>query len=118
METKQSGPYLDIELLQGYLDSLGKPIVEQMFSLYCQQVDIYLKDIESAQKDNCSSQWQEHCHKMKGASASVGMSRLHGLLKALEHTEASPEEKSDFLNMLRLENEQASLTFKEWLASK
>ena len=48
METEQSSHYLDIELLQGYLDSLGKPIVEQMFALYCQQVEIYLNDIESA----------------------------------------------------------------------
>ena len=45
VETKQSNPDLDLELLQGYLDSLGKTIVEQMFALYCQQVEIYLNDV-------------------------------------------------------------------------
>jgi len=118
VESKQLDPYLDIELLQGYLDSLGKAIVEQMFSLYCQQVEIYLKDIENAQINNSASEWQEHCHKMKGASASVGMCQLHGLLKVLEHTEATQEKKADLLTSLKAENEQASLAFKDWLASK
>jgi HPt (histidine-containing phosphotransfer) domain-containing protein len=105
-------------LLQGYLDSLGKPIVEQMFSLYCQQVAIYLNDIESAQKTDSPSEWQEHCHKMKGASASVGMSQLYELLKELEHIEATQEQKFGLLTKLKLENEQGCLAFKEWLASK
>ncbi len=118
MESNQSSSHLDIELLQGYFDSLGKAIVEQMFSLYCQQVAIYLNDIENAQKVNSPSEWQEHCHKMKGASASVGMCKLHGLLKELEHIEATQEQKAFLLTELKLENEQASLAFKDWLASK
>ena len=44
VETEQSSHYLDLDLLEGYLDSLGKTIVEQMFALYCQQVEIYLND--------------------------------------------------------------------------
>ncbi len=36
VETKQSNPDLDLELLQGYLDSLGKVIVEKMLALYSQ----------------------------------------------------------------------------------
>ena len=118
METEQSSIYLDIELLQGYLDSLGKPIVEQMFALYCQQVKIYLNDIESVQVNNSLSGWQEHCHKMKGAAASVGMCKLHGQLKLLEKTAATQQQKSVLLTELKLENEQAILAFKEWLASR
>ncbi|MCJ8294912.1 MAG: Hpt domain-containing protein [Colwellia sp.] len=117
METEQSSPFLDLELLHGYLDSLGKPIVEQMFALYCQQVKIYLNDIESAQVNNSLSGWQEHCHKMKGATASVGMYKLHGQLKLLEHTAASQQQKLVLLTEVKLENEQAILAFKEWLAS-
>lgn len=115
VETKQSNPSLDLELLQGYLDSLGKTIVEQMFTLYCQQVEIYLNDIESAQLNDSLSGWQEHCHKMKGATASVGMLQLHGQLKLLEKTDVSKEEKSELLKDLRLSNEQAILAFKSWL---
>lgn len=115
METKQLNLYLDLELLQGYLDSLGKVIVEQMFALYCQQVEIYLNDIENAQLNDSLSGWQEHCHKMKGAAASVGMCQLHGQLKLLEKTDASKEKKLALLQELRLSNEQAILAFKAWL---
>jgi HPt (histidine-containing phosphotransfer) domain-containing protein len=118
VETKQLDSCLDIELLQGYLDSLGKAIVEQMFSLYCQQVAIYLKDIEKAQKNNSPSEWQEHCHKMKGASASVGMCDLHGLLKELEHTEATQQKKSLLLEELKQTNNKAMDKFSSWLETK
>ncbi len=115
VETEQSSPNLDLELLEGYLDSLGKTIVEQMFALYCQQVEIYLNDIESAQLNDSLSGWQEHCHKMKGATASVGMYQLHGQLKLLEKTDVSKEKKSVLLRELRLSNEQAIVAFKKWL---
>jgi len=118
VESKQLSPCLDIELLQGYLDSLGKAIVEQMFSLYCQQVKIYLKDIENAQLNDSLSGWQEHCHKMKGASASVGMSQLHRLLKVLEHTEATQEQKALLLEELKQANIKAMNTFSGWLDTK
>ncbi len=117
MEIEQSSLYLDLELLEGYLDSLGKTIVEQMLALYCQQVEIYLNDIESAQLNDSLSGWQEHCHKMKGATASVGMFQLHGKLKLLEKTDAAKEKKSLLLKELRLSNEQAILAFKSWLES-
>lgn len=118
MGTKQSNPYLDLELLEGYLDSLGKTIVEQMFALYCQQVEIYLNDIESAQLKDSLSCWEEHCHKMKGAAATVGMHTLHRQLKLLEKTDAAKEKKAVSLKALRLSNEQAILAFKNWLESK
>lgn len=116
--TKQSSPYLDLELLEGYLDSLGKTIVEQMLALYCQQVEIYLNDIENSQLNDSLSGWQEHCHKMKGATASVGMYQLHRQLKLLEKTDAAKEAKAVSLKALRLSNEQAILAFKSWLESK
>ena len=117
METSQTTPCLDTELLQGYLDSLGKNIVEQMFTLYCQQAELYLKDIEKAQVENCEDSWEEHCHKMKGATASVGMSDLHGKLKVLEKVVASQQEKHLMLIDLKEANAQAISAFKLWLAN-
>ncbi len=117
VETEQASHYLDLELLQGYLDSLGKAIVEQMFSLYSQQVEIYLHDIERAQVNDSLADWQEHCHKMKGAAASVGMCKLHGQLKLLEKTAANQQQKAVLLTELKLANGQAMLAFKDWLAS-
>ena len=117
VENSQRTSRLDTELLQGYVDSLGKSIVEQMFTLYCQQAALYLKDIEAAQISQCEESWQEHCHKMKGASASVGMSELHQQLKVLEKVSATQQEKSSMLTELKLTNQQAINTFKTWLAN-
>lgn len=118
MGTEQSSPYLDLELLEGYLDNLGKNIIEKMFTLYCQQVEIYLKNIESAQLNNSLIGWEEHCHKMKGATASVGMCQLHRKLKLFEKTDVAKEKKLILLEELKLSNEQAILAFKSWLESK
>lgn len=117
MENSQITPRLDTELLQGYVDSLGKSIVEQMFTLYCQQAALYLKDIEAAQAAHCEDSWQEHCHKMKGAAASVGMSDLHQQLKVLEKVSATQQEKSLMLIELKAANQQAINSFKTWLSS-
>jgi len=118
VNTEQSLPQLDTVLLQEYLDSLGKNIVEKMFALYCQQVVIYLNDIEKALLNDSEQGWQEHCHKMKGASASVGLIRLHGQLKQLENTDAQQQEKSLMLEELKLANKQAISDFNHWLVAK
>ena len=118
MGTKQVNSDLDLVLLDSYIESLGKHIVEQMFTLYCQQVEIYLNDIENALLNDSSAQWQAHCHKMKGATASVGMRQLHGQLQLLEKTEASKEKKTLLLNEVIISNEQAILAFKTWLENK
>jgi len=115
VKTEQLSSYLDLELLQGYLDSLGKAIIEKMLALYCQQVEIYLNDIIDAQRNNSLPGWQEHCHKMKGAAASVGMCQLHAYLKLLEKTDASQQEKLLMLKELQKLNEQAICAFKDWL---
>ncbi|WP_246143488.1 Hpt domain-containing protein [Colwellia echini] len=118
MQAEQMSSKLDLVLLDDYLDRLGKVIVEKMFTLYTQQVVIYLNDIENAQLSESSTDWQTHCHKMKGAAASVGMSQLHAQLKVLEKTDASTAEKAVLLTELKVLNEDAIFTFKNWLASK
>ncbi len=115
MNSTQTHPQLDVELLHGYLDSLGKNIVEQMFALYRQQVVIYLGDIESAQQADSQELWQESCHKMKGAAASVGFSALHGKLIVIEKNSAEKQEKAELVNCLKQENEHAITAFQQWL---
>jgi HPt (histidine-containing phosphotransfer) domain-containing protein len=115
VENKQTIFCLDYELLQGYLDSLGKDVVEKMFDLYCQQVDIYLQDISDAQLSDNDVAWQESCHKMKGATASVGMSYLHSQLKVYEFTTANQKEKAVILTALKEGNSQAITEFSNWL---
>ena len=115
MENEQSNPHLDSELLQSYLDSLGKGVVEKMFTLYRQQVKIYLNDIEVSQLNDSIPGWEEHCHKMKGAAASVGMCKLHRQLKLVEKTGAPQKQKAVLLEELKLTNEQGIIAFSDWL---
>ena len=65
--------HLDLDLLQGYIDNLGKAVVEQMLQLYISQSAIYIDDIRSNVSDDKQKLWQESCHKMKGAAGSVGL---------------------------------------------
>jgi HPt (histidine-containing phosphotransfer) domain-containing protein len=106
---------LDIELLEGYVQSLGVSVVKQMFDLYHQQVTIYLKDIESAMLTSNAQLWQEHCHKMKGAAGSVGLKALHSRLKLMEKTTACESDKVNQLAKLIIHNKQAMTDFNDWL---
>ena len=117
VETENLNLYLDLELLEDYLARLGKTIVEQMFTLYCQQAEIYLSEIKQAQLSHSLADWQSCCHKMKGAAASVGMIQLYGKLKAVEKSDAVKDEKAVFLSQLQRLNDQAVDAFKTWLAS-
>lgn len=108
---------LDSELLNGYLQSLGLDVVKQMFALYSQQGVIYLDDIENALLSGSEQLWQEHCHKMKGAAGSVGLTALHARLKLMEKTTAQMNEKAQQLVELKVHNHQALSSFKSWLAA-
>lgn len=108
---------LDQDLLDGYVQSLGLDMVRKMFDLYSQQVVIYMNDIEESLLNDNAQQWQEHCHKMKGAAGSVGLKSLHARLKLMEKTTATISEKSSQLTELRLHNQQALLDFNDWLVS-
>ena len=107
---------LDHDLLDGYLQSLGNDIIKKMFALYCQQVVIYLNDIENSMASEHAQQWQEACHKMKGAAGSVGLKALHSRLKLMEKTSADNSDKQAQLVELKVHNTQAIAEFESWLA--
>ena len=105
-------------MLNGYLDSLGQDIVQQMLDLYIQQSVIYIDDIADAVKQESAELWLERCHKMKGATGSVGLLVAHAKLVAIEKLADSWSEKADHLSELISINEQAINAFKTLLASK
>lgn len=107
---------LDISLLQGYLDNLGKDVVQQMLDLYVQQSVVYLQDINSALQEESQVNWQESCHKMKGATGSVGLIAVHSHLVTIEKSTAPWPEKALALKELTDLNEQAKSAFTDWLA--
>ncbi len=107
--------HLDTQLLDGYRESLGREIVQQMLDLYIQQSEIYLGDINKAIVQESQSNWQEYCHKMKGATASVGLIVLHAELVSLEKSEIDWSEKIKHLEALSKLNQIAIAAFKNWL---
>ncbi len=115
VNTKQQLEALNIDLLQGYLDTLGKGMIEKMFALYRQQTQLYLASIKAALMEDSDSSWQESCHKMKGAAASVGLTSLHGQLVILEKVKATKEEKMTYFTELTQENDKAMEIFEAWL---
>jgi len=109
---------LDINLLDGYIDSLGQSIVQQMLDLYIQQSITYIHDIADAVIQESQELWQERCHKMKGATGSVGLVSLHAKLVTIEKLSDSWPEKKVLSEELIVENEQAVYAFRQWLSTK
>jgi HPt (histidine-containing phosphotransfer) domain-containing protein len=109
---------LDVNLLDGYLDSLGQDIVQQMLDLYIQQSITYIHDINDAVTQESQELWQERCHKMKGATGSVGLVFLHAKLVAIEKLTGVWSEKNMYASELTVVNDQGINAFKQWLLSK
>jgi HPt (histidine-containing phosphotransfer) domain-containing protein len=108
---------LDKSLLSGYLDALGKDVIQQMLDLYIQQSVTYIDDITRALKQESQSLWEDYCHKMKGATGSVGLLQVHAKLVAIEKSTACLEDKHVLLTDLIEVNERAIIAFKSWVES-
>jgi len=110
-------PTLDHALLDSYVQTLGKAVIEQMFMLYCQQSLIYLLNIEESLLSDDTELWREHCHKMKGAAGSVGLKALHARLTYMESSSECVNKKAQQLAELRVHNKQVMDDFEYWLSS-
>lgn len=105
---------LDLSILSGYRDNLGLAVLTQMIELYIQQSAQYLSAIDLAialeEKD-----WQESCHKMKGASGSVGLIKVNQKVAAMEKAQLSETEKKQALTELASLNTAGINAFQQWL---
>jgi HPt (histidine-containing phosphotransfer) domain-containing protein len=109
---------LDTDLLAGYVENLGKDIVQQMLDLYIQQSVVYLKDIKEAISECSQPLWQDHCHKMKGATGSVGLTSVHAKLVTIEKSVDGWDVKEGFANELAELNNEAIANFTTWLSEQ
>ncbi|NMP30329.1 phosphorelay protein [Thalassotalea sp. M1531] len=109
--------YIDKVLIQGYLDNLGGAVVSQMLDLYEQQSQVYLEDIQGAHRAKSQQEWQERCHKMKGAAGSVGLLQVHSQLVAIEKSTDDWTKKSEYITRLISLNNDALTEFRNWLNS-
>lgn len=106
---------LDLTLINGYLEVLDMDVIQQMLDLYIQQSTLYLATIECAVVAENQKEWQEHCHKMKGAAASAGLSQVHQQLIALEKSTEDWQTKANNLQSLVTLNQEAITVFQQWL---
>ena len=106
---------LNYDLLNDYAQGLGIEVVNKMIALYCEQVVIYLVEIEKSLQSDETSLWQEHCHKMKGAAGSIGLQSLHAQLALMEKSTVSVAEKAQQLVELKEHNTQALNDINAWL---
>lgn len=109
---------LDANLLAGYVENLGRDIVQQMLDLYIQQSVVYLKSIEEALTACSQTLWQESCHKMKGATGSVGLTAVHAKLVAIEKSSEAWELKKTYLAELDDLNKDAINSFTTWMSKQ
>ncbi|MCH2057294.1 MAG: Hpt domain-containing protein [Thalassotalea sp.] len=106
----------DQALIQGYLENLGVSVVERMLDLYIQQSAIYLQEIEQAIATESQDDWQESCHKMKGAAASFGLMNIHAFMADIEKSTLPWAEKDQLIEQASELNVEAIESFKAWLA--
>ncbi|WP_286233598.1 Hpt domain-containing protein [Thalassotalea sediminis] len=109
---------LDTELLAGYLENLGVAVVTQMLDLYVEQSKVYLTEIAQAVMSKSQNDWQERCHKMKGAAGSVGLLTVHQQLVAIEKSSESWQQKEQYLHALNVENSSAIEAFSLWISQQ
>lgn len=108
---------IDKSLIEGYLDNLGGTVVAQMIALYKKQSGVYLTEIEVAIDEHSQSNWQERCHKMKGAAASVGLLSVYQYLVSIEKSTDTWSQKSEHYTRLISLNNAALTEFEQWLES-
>ncbi len=107
---------LDIELLTGYFDNLGKEMLEKMLDLYSQQAPKYISAIDDAMATDSQGLWHEACHKMKGAAGSAGLCKVQQQLAFMEELDDKEIKQAHILKLQQL-NEQGIAAFVQWLGS-
>jgi len=80
-------PLLDREILnENTMDSVA--LQEELFVLFFDQSDLYLKQLEEALRDGDGTAWRMTAHGVKGASRSLGLTRLATIAMHAEKSDA------------------------------
>ena len=107
---------IDQELLNGYLESLGREMLAKMLDLYVRQSIGYLENIQQSIGEQSQALWEDACHKMKGAAGSVGLVNIHAQLATLEKSTQGWDIKQQSLEQLKTDNQRSIDKFHLWLA--
>ncbi|MGB0936765.1 MAG: Hpt domain-containing protein [Colwellia sp.] len=129
---------LNTDLIQGYKERLKPEVLTKMITLYAQQSNVYISDIEEAlaalpttNNDSIThlavskaeelalvekhETWKSTCHKMKGAAASIGLLSVYDLAKEMEHMEGAKDEKIAMFIQLKQSNKDSIESYLQFL---
>ena len=87
--------YLDIDLLQQYLDTLGKELLLQSVSLFEQTMPSYLAILNTNLTARDQDAIVDEAHKIKGAAGSIGLTRIQQVSQLAQ----SPEQPTWWENI-------------------
>ena len=82
-------PLLDRDILNE--NTMGSvALQEELFALFFDQGDLYLSQLDEAIRDGDADAWRMTAHGVKGASRSLGMTRIASVALEAERTEPDP----------------------------
>ena len=109
---------INFKLLEEYENMLGLEVLHQMTKLYEESFQVYLEEIQQALSENCCRTWHDHCHRLKGATSSMGFIRFTYYLNQIEHKQLSERIQNPYIKMIIEHHNTALDELKSWLATR
>lgn len=112
--------YLDVDLLQQYLDTLGKDLLLQSVLLFEQTMPHYLTILNTNLTARDQDAIVDEAHKIKGAAGSIGLTRIQQVSQLAQ----SPEQPTwwqnidDWVEQINTEYQHDVNRLKTWIANQ
>ncbi|KXO14045.1 Aerobic respiration control sensor protein arcB [Moritella sp. JT01] len=112
--------YLDIDLLQQYLDTLGKEILLQSVCLFEQTMPHYLAILNSNLTARDQDAIVDEAHKIKGAAGSIGLVRIQQVSQLAQSPEQPTwwENIDDWVEQINTEYLHDVKRLKNWIENQ
>ena len=112
--------YLDIDILQQYLESLGKALLLQSVELFEQTMPNYLSVLNSNLIARDQAAIVEEAHKIKGAAGSIGLTRIQQVAQLAQSPEQPTwwENIDEWIEQINTEYKHDIMRLKTWIASQ
>ncbi|QFI36508.1 aerobic respiration two-component sensor histidine kinase ArcB [Moritella marina ATCC 15381] len=112
--------YLDVDLLQQYLDTLGKDLLLESVRLFEQTMPHYLTLLNTNLTARDQDAIVDEAHKIKGAAGSIGLTRIQQVSQLAQ----SPEQPTwwqnidDWVEQINTEYQHDVNRLKTWIANQ
>ncbi len=115
MDDKSS---IDYKLIEEYEKMLGLEVVQQMINVYEDSFKVYFDEIKKAFNQDCCQTWHEHCHRLKGATSSMGFLTFTAYLTEIDHKHVSERVGHPYIEMINKLNDESLEYLKNWVSTR